>query len=276
MSSIGTYTLIRNEQDWIAPHLLSWLPVVDQAVFFDGNSTDGTLDIIKAIKKDSEHGHKITLVEDRDPKDLKDDYVRMFNACLWTLKTDWAIFAHPDMVISKGDAGVIHRSNAMALFCKMRSFAGEPGGPLLEITGRQENWKNITRLHNPNMGAHYFGHYGAWNEDTYFSEITGNDHTLYAEMSEYPYEVEDSGLEILHFSDVRPYQRRLSRMKTCLENQGKNAFMGDDGAKWLAENHPRVTLKDFGRYKFIPAEYPKEFLEAKAKYQHLIKEPVTA
>ena len=91
-------------------------------------------------------------------------------------------------------------------------------------------------------------------------------------MDGYPYEVVDSGLEVLHFSDVRPYARRLERMKTCLKNQGNNVA--------LAESHPRVTLKPGGfkydTFNLVPAEYPAAMLEARNKYRHLEKTLVKA
>ncbi len=256
--------LVKNEAPWIAAHILNILPFIDEMVFFDGNSTDGTLEIIEAIQK-GQHGSKIQLFRDQDPKDLRGDYERMFNEAMRCLSTDLALFIHPDMVLTNPEQILFLKdSSAIALSTKMRSFAGEPGGQLYELSGRGETWKNIHRLRNPDLGAHYHGWYGAWNEDVYFRDITGDDHTLYADLNRYPFEVKDSGLEILHFSDVRSYERRLSRMRTCFKNQGKEGeFVG------LEAEHPRVTLKDGGIYKFTPAEYPAKFLEDRAKYAHL-------
>ncbi len=160
----------------------------------------------------------------------------------------------------------VKESNAIALACKMRSFGGEPDGKLFEIKGRGEAWKNIYRLRNPDLGAHYWGHYGHADEDVYFRAITGERHQHYGtDFHNYPYIVEDSGLEILHFSDVRPYSRRVDRMVKCLENNGFDY----KAAVGKALSHPRVTLKDGDGFNFVDTQYPKEFLEFNARYAHL-------
>lgn len=268
--SFGTFCLIKNEIPWIAGHLISWLPHVDEMCFFDGNSTDGTLEVLKDFKAHHTFGHKITLVEDMDPKDLKDDYVRLSNECLHTLKTDYCSFIHPDMILD--DPGKIKELGAnFSYFTTMRSFAGDPGGQLYEILiGRGEIWKNIYRLRNPDLGLHYFGHYGAGNEDCYFSKITGNEHAFHVKQNTggdgqakgidlvgYPYAIGDSGIKISHFSDVRTYKRRFERMKRCLINQGHS----EDGADIIAKNHPRVTFENKNGFAFVPAQYPAVLMD---------------
>jgi glycosyltransferase involved in cell wall biosynthesis len=259
--------LVKDEAPWIAAHLSAWLPVLDQMVFADGGSKDGTLEILREFAANHPDGHKLHIYHD-DPKDLKGDYVRAFNVCLRKLNTDLAFFLHPDMYPSKLPADFKHLAGCTAASTKMRSFAGE-GDKLSEIKGRGEVWKNLYRLRNPDLGAHYHGHYGAHNEDVYFEAITGDAYEHHgSNVHWYPYEVVDSGIEILHFSDVRPVERRYSRMLTCLTHQGHAEKSAD-----LARSHPRVTLKDGEGFKFIPAEYPKEFAAARAKYAHLEKTP---
>lgn len=265
--TVGSYILIRNEKFWIGPHLAAWLPVLDQMVLFDGNSTDGTLEVIKDFLSHHPHGHKIKLVENKDPKDLREDYVRLFNDCMWALDTDWAMFLHPDMVPVNPEA-VKNIKDGISYFCHMESYGGEPNGQLFKLSGRAEKWKNVYRLRNPDLGAHYHGFYGAANEDTYYSAITGDEHKFHGEAFEkYPYEVQDSGLKIMHFSDVRHYVRRLDRMVKCLINQGYS----QEEANKLAPDHPRVTLKDGMGITFTPADYPAIF-----KTWWLHKEPVSA
>jgi len=253
-SSIGSFILIKNEAKWIGPHLASWLPHLDQMVFFDGNSTDGTLDIINSFKK-TKDGHKIKLVLDKDPKNLREDYVKLFDECLHSLDTDYAFFLHPDMICE--DIGDIKNiGDSITYSTTMRSFAGEPDGDLLEITGRCDKWKNIYRLRNPDLGLHYHGFYGADNEDCYFREITGNSHEFYGPMVNlYPYAVVDSKMRILHFSDVRTHERRISRMAECFVNAG---YTREEGRE-IASKHPRVTLKSNGFINFTKCEYPEIF-----------------
>lgn len=268
--SIGTFMLIRDEHPWIAAHLLNVLPFIDEMVFLDGNSTDGTLEIIEHIRDNHEHGSKILLIKGQDPKNLQDDYVRLFNDALHKLNTDWAFFLHPDMWIADpSHLREVANMGGICLATRVTSFAGEPGGQLYEIDGRGKYWKNIYRLNNPNLGAHYFGSYGETAEDVYFSSITGKEHCFYDDFKNYPYPILQSGLEILHFSDVRPYERRHSRMMKCLEN---NRWPKDKALE-RAATHPRVTLKDDGQYRFIPREYPLAMTEAREKYKHLEKEP---
>lgn len=272
--SIGTFTIIRNESPWIAAHILRVLPFVDEMVLFDGNSTDGTLETIKAIQKDNFLGWKIKLHENKDCADLKDDYVRVFNECLHSLSTDLAWFLHPDMyVINPEQILLVKGSPAVAMSTQMRSFGGEPDGQLYEMSGRGTAWKNIYRLRSPELGAHYFGHYGAQNEDVYFRDITGSQHRHHGEdFARYPYQVAASGIEVLHFSDVRPYERRLGRMVSCLLNQG---YHPDDVQK-LSETHPRVSLISGEGFDFTASKYPKKFTEARNKYRHLERELVKA
>lgn len=253
--SIGSFILIKNERSWIGPHLANWLPHLDQMVFLDGNSDDGTLEIIKDFRAHHPSGHKIKLLEDRDPKDLRDDYVRLFNEALTAVDCDLAFFLHPDMVAENPEAvRLIADGDGVAYWTQMISFAGEPDGELYRILGRDERWKNIYRRRGPDLGAHYHGWYGAWNEDVYFEAITGDTHDHHgADLSRYPYLVAPSGLRILHYSDVRPYARRLGRMATCLQNQ--NHASTRDQAEALAATHPRVTLKDGGGFTFERAEY---------------------
>jgi hypothetical protein len=269
--SVGTFTLIKNEIAWIRRHLESWLPHVDEMVFFDGHSTDGTVEEISRFRG-LENGHKIVLVEHKDPKDLQDDYVRLFNECLRTLKTDYAIFAHPDMILRE-PGGIRSLGKAFAYYAHMRNFAGNPGEQVFEvIAGRSITWKNIYRLRNPDLGLHYFGHYGAANEDCYFSKITGNSHELPLsnvntggfgankwEMDGYPYKVLDSSIRIDHYSDVRPLERRIDRMYKCLLNQGYS----EDEARKISREHPRVTLKDGCGVKFVLENCPMSVYAAK-------------
>ena len=267
--SIGNFMLVRNEAPWIGAHLENVMPYLAEAVYYDGNSDDGTPEIIASYPK-------AKLVRNKDPKDLKDDYVRLFNDCLHELTTDYAIFLHPDMWVENPELLRDFKSDAIALSCEVISYAGEPGKQLYRIEGRSKVWKNIYQL-KPDLGAHYFGHYGAQNEDVYFSEITGDEHIHHnADLRAYPYEVKDSGLIIHHFSDVRTYYRRLDRMVKSLMSYGYDL----DTAVTIAKAHPRVTLESGGGYihptmvidqiDFVPTSYPEGFLECQRKSEGVL------
>lgn len=269
MSSVGSFILVKNEAQFIGAHLKMWLPHLSEMVLFDGNSTDGTTEIISDVINKHPLGHKVKLFTDKDPKNLQEDYVRMFNEALQAVDSDLAFFLHPDMIPSKVPANFDHLRDAVAASVRIRSFGGEPGVSLFEMSGRGTRWKSILRRRNPDLGAHYSGHYGAQNEDIYFSEITGESHEHYGvNFEKYPYTVADSWIDVMHFSDVRTYSRRYGRMVECLKNQGRNP----DEIPDIAAAHPRVTLKDGSGFKFVPAEYPQEMIEANAAYAHLRKE----
>jgi len=243
--TIGSFTLIRNEINFIKAHIEAWMPFLDSMIFYDGNSTDGTLEVLEGYAK---HGGGLRLFKGKDPKDLTDDYTRLSNECMHSCPSDLVMFLHPDMFPENGEALRKIPSDIIAATFNIRSFAGDPDGKLYEIKGRGVKWKDIYRLNNPNLGAHYFGHYGAQDEDVYFSEITGNEHKHHGqEFSKYSYPVHESELIINHFSDVRPYARRLERMERCLINQGYTP----QKAKSIAPMHPRVSLKDDMVFKFI-------------------------
>lgn len=251
--SIGTFTLVKNEIPWIKEHVERVAPYLDEMVFFDGDSTDGTLEYLFTAKNKYPH---IKVFEHMDPKDLRDDYVDLFNKCLHSLGTNWAVFLHPDMWIENPEKfRDIRGFVGQAMSMHMTSYAGEPDKQLYRIkAGRSNQWKNVYRLREPDLGAHYHGWYGAADEDVYFSKITGEQHNFYGpDFSRYPYEVTDSGIKCHHFSDVRSYARRLGRMTTCLINQGC-----DQGtAESLAKTHPRVTLVGTDYFKLTPCEDPR-------------------
>ena len=261
---LSLFGLIRNEKPWIAAHLLSLIDYVHEFVFFDGNSTDGTLEVLHQFHTKHPLGHKVRVFNNKDPKNLQDDYVACMNEAIGHCTGDYAAFLHADMQVLNPERICAIKTDAVALTVNMRSFAGEPGGKLYEFTeGRTHTWKPI---HRNALGLHYSGHYGAANEDLYHSAITGDEHILYKNAQNYPYKVEDSGLNILHFSDVRPYQRRINRMITCLQNQ--NPTLTREQAYDLAKQHPRVSLDSgsgrFGKFLLKPAEYPEIFSKADA------------
>ncbi len=250
---IGSFCLVKNEGAWIKDHIEAWLPYLDEMVFFDGNSTDSTLQTLQDMEDN--HPRKVHFFPNKDPQNLQDDYVRLFNDCLHELKTDYAFFLHPDMFPLSG-AENLRKLQGPAHYVNIRSFAGNPGEQLYETEGRAKAWKTIMQL-KPDLGLHYFGHYGAANEDMYFSKITGNQHDFYGEnFGSYPYEVKDSGVTLAHFSDVRPYERRLERMKRCLINQGYDQYQAD----LFAPKHPRVNFQDDGDLKFKPVNDPRKEL----------------
>jgi hypothetical protein len=237
-------------------------------VFYADDCRDGTIDIIREFQADHKDGHKIQLFCNKKAGN-DESFGRMFNACMWELNTDLAWFLHPDMWVVNPEAiAAVKDSQSVALYTHVESYAGEPGGQLFRIdgSGRTDKWKNIYRLRNPDLGCHYYARYpGDTREDCYFSAITGDSHVFMEDPEHYPYVVEDSGIKVLHFSDVRSFERRYFRMRRYGELQGCQIERLENEIK----KHPRITFMD-GQYggrdfRFIPAEYPAEFLAARSK-----------
>lgn len=271
--SISAWSVIKNEARFIGYSIMSLIDHVDEFVYFDGNSTDGTLELLAYIKDKYDKSGKIKVFENKDFKDFKDDYVRVFNECVQACSMDHVLYCHPDMVcVDPGSLGKLDK-NVLAYWVGMRSFAGEDLD--LEITkGRTDKWKTIMRK---KFGLHYAGWYGATDEDMYFREITGNEHKLHTDFKKYPYDVLDSGARFWHFCECKPRKRREEKMyRVITTNMGRFAHgrtMQDDIYVWdTVVNHPRVHLETqkgvFGEFTFdqrkdplpdVFEKYKKEF-----------------
>lgn len=245
---VSAYTLIKDEAPWVGFCIMAARDHVSEFVYFDGNSTDGTLELLEYIKKT--YGVNIRVFRGMDPKDLRDDYVRMFNECIKWCDGDYVWFLHPDMVLATPPTLEVLRIGPLAYSVGMESFGGDPGHWPLKITsGRTDKWKSIMRN---GFGLHYDGWYGTADEDMYFSDITGKQHHLYGDFDLYPYEVVPSGITLFHYSDVRPYTRRIERMVKCLMNE--NPKMERQAAYDVAKAHPRVCLEP-AKFRYINFDF---------------------
>lgn len=272
---ISVFSIVKNEAQFIGYGVMSLLPYVDEIVYADGNSTDGTLDILKHIKKKYDTDGKIKIFERWDFKDFKEDYVRLFNDLMKECHADYLWYCHPDMILT--DPGkLIERDSweAKAFYVNIRSFAGEDMN--LEITrGRTNRWKTIMKNA---FGLHYWGHYGHEHEDMYFQDITGNSHVVHGEMRKYPFRVEDSGIKLEHMCECKPRKRREQKMDTVLRT-----ISGIKDERHLAEilaNHPRVHLQNhdgpWGHFRFEPRKdpIPDVFQKYKEEFDSVLKEAV--
>lgn len=234
MKSISIFNMTKNESAWIGFHVMSVKDFVSEFVYYD-SSTDGTTEILEYLR--DKKGINIRLFKNRDVKNLQDDYVDLSNEIMRQCKSDYLWYCHPDMIL---DPSSINKTSGRA-YCysvAMRSYAGDPLGKVFEFEkGRAKAWKSIMQN---GFGLHYYGHYGAHNEDMYFGQITGNSHELFSDFKSYPYAIKDSGFLMHHFSDLRTPKRRLSRMISCLKNQNHP----EERAQMLAKVHPRVTLQE--------------------------------
>lgn len=269
---VSAWSVIKNESQFIGYGALSLLQWVDEIVYFDGNSTDGTLKILDHIKTKYDPQNKIRVFMDKDFKDFKEDYVKTFNDCMKACTGDFLFYCHPDMILT--DPGILAHRDRMhekAYYVNMRSFAGEDLD--MEITkGRSDKWKLI--MFN-GFGIHYAGYYGSQEEDMYFRAITGDSHVLHTDMNKYPYGVADSGIRLNHYCECKPMNRRAKKMETVVRTNIKG--VDDVFVKDVVFNHPRVHLQNkeskWGNFEFKPRNesLPYIFQKFKDEIEGLLK-----
>ena len=239
-------------------------PYVDEFVYaVSPKSNDGTIEILRHIGR--EYGKVRLLIDPRydfDPMDTP-AYNRSYQDCIDQAKGDAVWFLHPDMIVTKWSDPP---EAAMAWWVKMTSYAKDVNTVITK--GRSGKWKNI---HRKKFGLTYLGGYGSANEDFYHSDITGKSLKHFGtDFSKYPFIVRDSGIEVDHYCEAKPYQRRLEKMKRCLKTQGI--------PEELAEQHPRVTLEDstraFGEFGFGPrtTQIPDVFVKYREEFEPFQKE----
>lgn len=269
---ISAFSVVKNESQFLPYGLISILPYVDEVVYFDGNSTDGTIKLIQHIQSKYDSQKKIKLHLDKDFKDFKSDYQRVFNECMKACSGDYLWYVHPDMILT--NPGTIeNRStwNKFAYYVNMRSFGGEEM-ELEVVQGRTNKWKTIMKN---DFGLHYWGDYGHTHEDMYFKEITGSTHWVFSDMKAYPYEVGDSGIKLSHFCECKPRARREQKMDTVLRTN----YTGQDYKRLdqFISQHPRVSLESgdsqFGKFKFVPRKnpLPEAFQKYKEEFEEVLK-----
>lgn len=268
---ISAWSVIKNEAQFIGFGLMSILPYVDEVVYFDGNSTDGTLELLEHIKANHDPDNKIKVFRDKDFTDFKEDYVRVFNECMSACSGDYLLYIHPDMILTDPGKLVDRASwDFTAAYVNMRSFGGDDME--LEITkGRTDKWKTIMRN---SFGLHYWGYYGHPDEDMYFKHITGKEHKVHRDMRRYPFEVKDSGIKLWHMCECKPRKRREEKMRNVIfTNAGeipKGTTVSEETRIFdVLVNHPRVHLQDgvFGSTEFKFEKRKEPLPEVFSKYK---------
>lgn len=253
---ISVYTPVKNEAAWIGYSVMSVLPWVHEVLLGVAPSEDGTVDLLRYIEKTYGEG-KLRL--DFDPvhdwaRSDQSGYNASYNRLIGQSTADALWYLHADMICVNPEAIAHISPGPLAWTVGVRSFAGDMQ---TEITkGRAKQWKMI---HLRKFGLHYAGAYGSDNEDMYFREITGKAHKHYGEdFLQYPFEVADSGVQVNHYCEMKPYSERFEKMKTCLKNQ--HPGWSEEGIAELAAQHPRVTLESssakFGVFTFTKSDEP--------------------
>lgn len=244
---------VKNEAQFIGFSIMAVWPFVEEFVYAVApTSNDGTVDILRHIAK--RYGKVRLLLQskyDFDPHDTA-AYNASFNDCIDQTRCDAVWFLHPDMIVTNPEVITGEWDDSLAWWTNLTSYAKDMNTVITK--GRGSRWKNI---HRTKFGIHYFGGYGSQNEDFYHSAITGTSHRHFGDdFLKYPYQVSNSGINVNHYCEVKPYARRLEKMKLCLKTQG----VPDEALEEMAEQHPRVTLEQssdrFGHFEFEQSEDP--------------------
>jgi hypothetical protein len=264
---------VKNEAQFIGYSIMAVHPYVDQFIYAVAPSTnDGTLDILNYIAKT--YGKVQVLVDpkyDFNPLDMK-AYNESFNDCIDQATGDACWFLHPDMIVTNPDRLDDLTVGPLAWSVNMTSFAKDMQTVITK--GRADKWKN---LHARKFGLHYYGGYGSVNEDFYHSAITGKSYRHFGtSFNKYPFEVATSGINVNHYCELKPYSRRLEKMKLCLKTQVPDA--PEDWIDESATQHPRVTLEQssdrFGKFEFEDRNVtlPEVFTKHKEEFESFQKE----
>jgi glycosyltransferase involved in cell wall biosynthesis len=262
-----------NEAMFIGYSIMAVHPFVEEFVYaVSPASNDGTIEMLRHIGKN--YGKVRLLIEskyDFNPLDVK-AYNQSFNDCLDQTRCDAAWFLHADMIVTNPEKIAELKEGPLAWTVNMTSYAKDFNTVISK--GRCTQWKN---LHANAFGLRYLGGYGSSNEDFYHTEITGNSLKHYGtEFSKYPFEVANSGINVNHYCELKPYRRRFEKMKLCLRTQ--NPVAVDARIEEMAVHHPRVTLepssKLFGEFEFQEVEtaIPEVFSKFKAEFEPFTKE----
>lgn len=259
---------VKNEAQFIGYSIMAVHPYVEEFIYAVAPSTDdGTILLLEHI---AEKYGKVKILSkpeyDFDPHDMK-AYNQSFNDCIESAKGDVAWFLHPDMIVTNPQRIEELKEGPLAWSVNMTSFARDMQTVITK--GRADKWKN---LHAKKFGLHYYGGYGSVNEDFYHSAITGKSYRHFGtNFSRYPFEVLDSGINVNHYCELKPYKRRLEKMKLCLKTQAPDATEA-----WINEvsiQHPRVTLEPsaerFGKFEFTEtnAKVPDVFTKYKDEFE---------
>lgn len=274
---ISVISPVLNEAAFIGYSIMSCHKYVEEFVYAVApSSSDGTIDLLRHIGK---HYGKVRLLIDPrydfDPLDMP-AYNRSYNDCIQQARGEAVWFLHPDMIVKNPE--VIQRDwdDSLAWWTNVTSYAKDMNTVITK--GRCTQWKNI---HKKQFGLHYFGGYGSQNEDFYHSDITFKTYKHFGtDFLKYPYAVTNSGIEVNHYCELKPYERRLEKMKRCLKTLAPG--LPDEKIDEMAVQHPRVTLEtsseEFGHFEFSNAkeEVPDVFTKYKDEFESFQKEKVLA
>jgi glycosyltransferase involved in cell wall biosynthesis len=270
---ISVIAPVKNEFPWLGYSIYAAAPFVHEFVYtVASDSNDGTVELLEYLKP--RFGNKLKFFISSkyafDPLDMA-SYNRAYNDAVDESEGDAILYLHPDMIITKG---AVLEEGPLVWWTNVTSFAVDFHTKI--SNGRASCWKNI---HAKKFGLHYYGAYGSHSEDFYFRDITGNAYKHHDDQFlKYPFEVRESGFSINHYCELKPYRRRLEKMKLCLKTQ--HPGFDDRVIEQMASYHPRVILdpgnEKFGKFEFVPSDeqIPDVITKHKEEFEAIRKREV--
>lgn len=262
---------VLNEAPWIGYSIMSVLNYVHEFIYtLDAESNDGTRELLSYIKE-KYAGDKLRVLNHPNfkPHDTV-AYNESYNRCIKESTGDVIFFLHPDMLVTNPESLTKLDPGALAWITNIVCYAGDFNTRI--VNGRAYRWKNI---YAKKFGLHYYGGYGSENEDFYFRDITGKSYKHHnGNFKAYPYRVDDVGIKVNHYCELKNYKRRLEKMKLCLKTLMPQ--WTDDLVAEMAAQHPRVTLEPtialFGNFAFEKTDEPlPEIIQKhKAEFEEVI------
>lgn len=263
---------VKNESQFIGYSVMALLPHVEEFIYAVAPSSgDGTIEILNHIAR--KYGKVKVLIDskyDFNPLDMK-AYNEAFNDCILVANGNAVFFCHPDMIVTNPKRIEDLKVGPLAWSVNMASYARDMKTVITK--GRVDKWKNI---HAKKFGLHYYGGYGSMNEDFYHFAITGKSYRHFGtNFNKYPFEVCQTEINVNHYCELKPYNRRLEKMKLCMKTQAPDA--SDAAIDELAVQHPRVTLEQssdrFGKFEFEESHcpLPDVFTKHKEEFEPFIK-----
>lgn len=135
--SVTTHTIVKNEERWIKPCLLSVIDQVERMLVWDTNSGDKTVEIIKSIKNPKIEFAQKGKVDRKDLVDLRNHQIR-------ATKTDWFLILDGDEIWPKKNLlklfSVAQKANkkTLALVNRTRNCIGDINYYLPESKGEYQ------------------------------------------------------------------------------------------------------------------------------------------
>jgi len=242
MKTISVFTPIKNEIDFIGYHCMAFYPYFKKFVWADGGSTDGTVELLRYIKKKHDPDNKIMLFENMDCNVYEQSYEDLYNFLLKKCDTEIVSYIHPDMIplnpeVLKDE----FNDDCLRWTSGMISFAGDRDHIWKDNTARADKWIVFNKN---DFGLHYHGYYGDLVEDLFYKDLTGDEYLFWAGNPNLPYRIGQSKLIMHHYCDAKGYERRYCKMKSVFVNHSKNRLkVTPEQIESETKAHPRVTGK---------------------------------